>query len=139
MSTTPEQKASELSVTPSSSSSSVRITWFDHNVVLEQVRRAIAVLASRRPEVERVLLFGSVATGRAVPGSDVDLLVILERSDTPFVDRIPLYTPDGCGVDVEVFPYTRREVEQMLAQGNSFLRSALREAVVLFSRSGLLP
>ena len=104
-------------------------------MVLEQVRRAIAALASRRPEVERVLLFGSVATGRAVPGSDVDLLVILERSDTPFVDRIPLYTPEGCGVDVEVFPYTRQEVEQMLAQGNSFLRSALRDPVVIFSRS----
>jgi predicted nucleotidyltransferase len=102
--------------------------------VLERVQRAIAALASRRPELERVLLFGSVAAGQAVPGSDVDLLVILERSETAFIDRIPLYTPEGCGVDVDVFPYTRQEIEGMLAEGNSFLRGALRDGMVIFSR-----
>jgi predicted nucleotidyltransferase len=134
MSTTPEQKPNKLFVTQSSSSDSVRITWFDRSAVLEQVRWAVAALASRRPEVERVLLFGSLAAGHAVPGSDVDLLVVLEQSATPFVDRIPLYMPEGCGVGVDVFPYTQQELARMQAEGNSFLRSALRDSVVLFSR-----
>jgi len=135
MSTTPERKPSELSTTPSSSSSSVNITWLDRKATLAQVRRAVALLASQRPEVQRVLLFGSFATGRAVPGSDVDLLVILERSDRPFIDRIPLYTPEGCGIGVDVFPYTTQELEQMLAQGNFFLRRAVKDSLIVFSRS----
>jgi hypothetical protein len=92
---------------------------------------AVKDLARRRPEIERVLLFGSLATGRAVPGSDADLLIILKSSDRPFLDRIPVYTPEGCRIGIDVFPYTGAEVQRMLAAGNWFLKRALAEGVEL--------
>jgi predicted nucleotidyltransferase len=64
----------------------------------------VTAMAHRRPEIERVLLCGSLATGRAVPGSDADLLMILTYSDLPFLSRIPRYIPEGCGIAVDVFP-----------------------------------
>jgi predicted nucleotidyltransferase len=91
------------------------------------------VLTHRRPEIERVLLFGSLATGRAVPGSDADLLMILTHSDLPFLSRIPRYMPEGCGIAVDVFPYTHAEIEAMQAADNHFLKRALAEGLEIFS------
>jgi len=110
---------------------SVSVTWFDRSAALEALRRQVQVLARERPEIERVLLFGSLATGSAVPGSDADLLIVLRCADRPFLDRIPHYTPDGCPIGVDVFPYTQDEIERMLASGNALLRRALREGVEL--------
>jgi hypothetical protein len=103
----------------------VSITWFDAPRVREELLRSVRELTREHPEIQRVVLFGSLAAGRPVPGSDADLLVILEDSDRPFLDRIPLYVPAGCSVGVDVFPYTVRELEAMQAAGNAFLRDAL--------------
>jgi uncharacterized protein len=97
------------------------------------LKQAVMVLTHRRPEIERVLLFGSLATGRAVPGSDADLLMILTHSDRPFLDRIPLYIPEGCRIPVDVFPYTHAEIEKMQAAGNAFLKRACAEGIEIFS------
>lgn len=91
-------------------------------------------LAEEHPEIEAVILFGSLATGEAVPGSDADLLVVLGHSDQPFLSRIPRYVPSRCGIDVDVFPYTKDEIDKMLATGNPFLKDALEHGIELFKR-----
>lgn len=45
--------------------------------------------------------------GTAVPGSDVDLLIVLTASDRSFLDRIPGFLPSAFPCGVDVFPYTR--------------------------------
>jgi hypothetical protein len=97
------------------------------------------VLARSRPEIRRVLLFGSLATGRAAPGSDADLLVILDRSNRPFRDRIPQYVPNGCHIGVDVFPYTLAELEAMKTQGNWLITRALAEGVEVYDRERVGP
>jgi hypothetical protein len=42
--------------------------------------------------------------------------------------------PSSFPVGVEVFPYTRSEIEAMLSQGNYFLKSAERDSILLFAR-----
>ena len=117
------------------SSPSVKITYFDK----ERVRRAldsyVAALVVEHPEIERVVLFGSMARGGTVPGSDVDLLLVISGSDRPFLDRVPLYMPDRFPVGIDVFPYTETEIRSMLDEGNFFVRRALGEGVTLFERS----
>jgi len=114
---------------------SVEITWLDRPAVLEATRKAVRALAWRRLEVRRVILFGSMARGDAVPGSDVDLLLVLSESQEKFLDRIPRYKPSGIPVGVDVFPYTEAELKRMLEEGNPFVKHALAEGVVLFQRS----
>jgi len=118
------------------SSPSVKITYLDRGAVLDQLKQAVIALARRRPEIERVILFGSLATGRAVPGSDADLLVILTHAEQSFLARIPRYIPEGCRIGVDVFPYTHAEVAEMQAAGNPFLTRALAEGVEIFHSGG---
>lgn len=118
------------------SSSSVKVTWFDYSAVWEAVRRFARELVEQFGEVEEVRVFGSLVRGECVPGSDADLLILLRDHPLPFHERIPLFLPrHPMPVSVDVFPYTRRELEQMLREGNHFLRRAMEEGVVVAERA----
>ena len=132
MSTTPEPSQSERLIKVRGSSSSVTVIYVDFPAVNRYLRRAVEALVREHPEIERILLFGSFATGQAVPGSDLDLLIILKQADRRFHDRMPLYRPPGCDLDVDVFPYTQVELDSMLADGNWFIRRALAEGVQIY-------
>lgn len=107
------------------------VTWFDRGGALAELQRAVRELARRRPEVRRVILFGSLARADAVPGSDADLLVVLESADRPFLERLPLYQPQVRGLAVDVFAYTQEELDRMLKEGNWLVRAALAEGIEL--------
>jgi predicted nucleotidyltransferase len=112
----------------------VEITWFDRAAVERALQEHVRHLSTRHPEIEEIVLFGSMAKGRPVPGSDVDLLIVLSASYRPFLDRIPAFLPDRFPVGVDVFPYTRHELERMNRDGNALVRAALRDGIVLFKR-----
>lgn len=112
----------------------MRIEYVDRFSVTHALEAFIQSLASKHPELERVVLFGSFAKGCAVPSSDVDLLLVLESSELPFLERIPAFLPTRFPVGVDVFPYTREELERMLEEGNSFVVSALKEGIELYRR-----
>lgn len=113
---------------------SAKVTYFDKERVWQALRHLAPRLAERHPEIVRIAVFGSLARDEAVPGSDVDLLLILRECDLPFPQRLPRYRPVGFPAPLEVFAYTEEEVRQMLAEGNPFLRRALAEAVTLLER-----
>ncbi|MGH2352060.1 MAG: nucleotidyltransferase domain-containing protein [Chloroflexota bacterium] len=99
----------------------------------ERLAEAVRAIADRRPEVEEVVLFGSLARGDATPGSDADLLVVLSSSDVSFLHRIPRYLPADCGIGVDVFPYTRDELASRLATSPRWARE-VAEGIVLYQR-----
>jgi len=93
-----------------------------------------------RPALERhgivkAILFGSIATGRAGPRSDVDLILIAE-TDKRFFDRYEgllrdLYVAIP-GRDIDVLVYT---VEELTAiEHRPFIRRALAEGQVIYER-----
>lgn len=118
------------------SSDSVEIEYFPNRQVWEELRVFVAQLRQQHPEIEKVLVFGSLVRGECVPGSDVDLLVVLRESTLPFLERIPRYTPSAFPVGVDVFPYTREEVERMLREGNTFVQEALAEGREVTGEAG---
>jgi predicted nucleotidyltransferase len=65
--------------------------------------------------------------GDYVPGSDADVLVILEVDPRPFMERIPEFRRWFLDVpiDVEVFPYTRDEMAKGQAESGSFIHSVM--------------
>ena len=63
------------------SSHSVRIRYLDKPAITEAISHLVEELSQKHPEVEKIYLFGSFARGEAVPGSDVDILVVLTDSD----------------------------------------------------------
>ncbi|MBU4241564.1 MAG: nucleotidyltransferase domain-containing protein [Actinobacteria bacterium] len=104
----------------------------------EAVRRALDLfldgIKENHLEVKKVILFGSFAKGTCVPSSDVDLLIVLEGTPVPFPDRIVEYLPSRFPVGVDVFPYTEAELDQMVEQGNLFIKGVLEEGIEVFSR-----
>ena len=105
----------------------VRIRYFDKRLVEESLRRYLKEIEEKHPEVKRVLLFGSFVRDECVPGSDIDLLLILSASEETFMERIPRFLPSRFPVGMDVFPYTEEELEKMKEEGNFFIRKALEE------------
>lgn len=124
------------SVVLSRSYGSVRVFWLDREKALRRVREAASRLLRERPEVLGVYLFGSLAEGRAVPGSDADLLILLRRSERRFLDRPLEYLPafDEVGLPVDLFCYTPEEAERVPLAGR-----ARQTAIPLAERSASAP
>ena len=109
------------------SSPFVKIVYFDRNAVENALKDYVQKLYRENPEIEKVIAFGSFVKDQSVPGSDLDLLIILKKSKLPFIKRISKYMPSEFPIGVDVFAYTQEEVEKMIGEGNFFLRTALEE------------
>ncbi len=94
-------------------------------------------LLREEPNALEVRLFGSLARRDATPGSDADLLVVLRDGAGPFLERAPrlarYFATAGLGCDV--LAYTESELQQMLDEGNAFVRTACEEGIILAGRS----
>lgn len=112
---------------------SVEISSVDRPALLAALSERAHRLAAAHPEIEEVLLFGSFARGDATPHSDIDLLIVVRSTDTHFLKRADPYRDAFADLPFDTWPlvYTRGELERMQAEGNSFIRAALTEAVRL--------
>ena len=97
--------------------SSVIVKSVDEANVRRCVDQYAAGLLSAHPEIEEIVVFGSFANGTYAPGSDVDLFIVLSRSDRSVRDRIPDLLPGAFPVGVDLFPYTREEIASRVSPG----------------------
>lgn len=102
--------------------------------MLASLRELAIRLGSARPEILEIRLFGSLARGQRNPFADADLLIVLDASDLPARDRIPLYKPTRAPVPIDLTVCTRHELARELTAGNRFLKRVLGESLVLYSR-----
>jgi len=65
------------------------------------------------PEVEEVIVFGSFENGTYAPGSDLDVFIVLSRSDQSVRDRIRALLTGRFPVPLDLFPYTRDEMASL--------------------------
>ena len=104
--------------------------------MLASLRELATRLGAERPEIVEIRLFGSLARGQRNPFADADLLIVLDASDLPVRERIPLYKPSHVPVPMDLTICTRGELARELAAGNRFLRRVVAESLVLYSRPG---
>lgn len=77
---------------------------------------------------ERVIVYGSQAEGTADPGSDVDLLVIVESDEQPLDRRIRLRRllgGPGQPVPFDLVVLTPAEFEARMERGDPFIQQVL--------------
>ena len=113
---------------PKGSSLSAGATYLDKKGRIEQLRQAAMRARKRAPEIKRVILFGSLASGIPSPRSDADLLIVVESSPHRHSrDRLPealhALAPLPCAVDL--FVLTLEEVDHFQREGSPLLRIAL--------------
>ena len=109
---------------------SVKILSVDYDLFIKSIKDAAAEIKRSHNHVKKVLLFGSFVTHRYTPESDVDLMIVVESDQTPFIQRSDPYLDffEHIPFDVNVLVYTQEEIESMLEQKNLFLTSVLSEA-----------
>ncbi len=87
-------------------------------------------------EPEMIILFGSMATGKANVYSDVDLLII---TDNIFIkkDIIAMVKSfsNELSLKADVLVYTRSEVEREVKEPNSFIAAIVKSGKVVYEKS----
>ena len=80
------------------------IRWVDPAGIARAVEELAASLRGQRPEITRILWYGSWIRGDATPGSDVDLCVVVSEDHRRPRERIPDYLPVRfpTGIDLTV-------------------------------------
>jgi predicted nucleotidyltransferase len=94
----------------------------------------IADRLKRELGAERVVVYGSVAKGEATRDSDIDLLVIAPSSEKAYLRmaRVLEVVEDmSRGIPLSPIVLTPEEVQDRIAQRDSFLRHIFEEGVPL--------
>jgi predicted nucleotidyltransferase len=96
------------------------------------VEASVGVWANREvaahPEIRRVGYFGSYARGDWGVGSDLDLIVIVDRAEEPFERRALSWDTTDLPVPAELLVYTTEEWDRLGARGSRFHATVMREA-----------
>ena len=105
---------------PSGSSASLVVKSNNQRTVEAALRRWAGHVGESRPEVRRIIWFGSRVNGTPAPSSDVDVCVVLAGSSRPVRDRVADYLPFGFPVGIDLFPYTEAELERLKSEHPSW-------------------
>ena len=108
---------------------SVKVFWLEQEQLVEEIYKVASEIGEANENVLKIILFGSLAERRGVPGSDADILIILKTDDKPFMDRIAEWS-ERFLIDfpVEIFPYTKKELN------NPIVQEAVKRGITLFER-----
>jgi len=111
---------------------SVKITSVDYEKLIKHLQEAAERIKKDNTVVKSVILFGSFARGNYTPFSDIDILVEVEQSDKPFLERRDEFV-DYFEVpfDVNILVYTSEELDRLTAQNNLFLDNVFKQAKTL--------
>ena len=109
------------------------LKWPDAQTVTEAVKRWAEKVIQERPEVVQIGYFGSYARGDWGVGSDLDLVIILEHTDTPFAMRPSEWDTFALPVPTDVLVYTRDEWDTLTTQ-RQFFQNLANETVWVYLR-----
>ncbi len=115
------------------SSGSVKIISLNTDDILRRLKESAHLLKLENHEVRDVYLFGSLAKGKAVPGSDADVMIVLRKSDKMIIDRVTDFMDyfKDVGIGVDIFPYTEEEVDEFVKNKRLFFREVLAHRIKL--------
>lgn len=102
-----------------------------NKLLSNRVRKVLVCLKRYKPE--KIILFGSHATGESDEDSDLDFVVI-KKTRKRFIRRLIEVARliDNSLGKVDVFVYSPAEFALMKEQGNSFIENVVRHGKVLY-------
>ncbi len=120
---------------PVRSLSSPVLRWPDVQAVDQAVRRWARKIAAKRPEILRIGYFGSYARGDWGVGSDLDLIIVVDRAEQPFERRATQWDLTELPVPAEALVYTVEEWERLSSQKGRFALMLNKETIWIYGRS----
>jgi predicted nucleotidyltransferase len=120
---------------PVRSLSSSVLKWPNRTTVDSAVRRWAEKVSKEKKDIRKIGYFGSYARGDWGVGSDLDLIVILDKSDQPMEKRAANWDTTELPVPADLLIYTTDEWREMIERGR-FGRTLIREAVWVYTGVG---
>jgi predicted nucleotidyltransferase len=108
--------------------------WPDLQTVQQSVVAWANEVGRSRPEISQIGYFGSYARGDWGVASDLDIVVILSRSEQKFGQRALDLDTTGFPVPVDIMVYTRDEWIKLIARGGRFSRVVEHEVRWVYDR-----
>ena len=112
------------------SSNFAEVRFIDRDEIIRDLRQAVAEAKSRYPEIVKVYLFGSFVQGTWTADSDADLIVVVRREFTNFLDRGE-YWIHTKSIPTDALVYSEAEFDQLTRDRESFLAQNLTLALEL--------
>ncbi|EKQ68345.1 putative nucleotidyltransferase [Leptolyngbyaceae cyanobacterium JSC-12] len=81
---------------------------------------------------ERIILFGSYASGQPTEDSDVDLLVILPFEELPVQKAIAIRQQIKAPFPLDLMARTPQQIQQRLEMGDFFIQDIMNNGRVLY-------
>ncbi|MEW6232661.1 MAG: nucleotidyltransferase domain-containing protein [Chloroflexota bacterium] len=104
-----------------------------------EVRKTILEIVEkirREYQPDRIILFGSFASGMPDRDSDIDLLIIKDTQDRPIDRRVAvarMVSDPKRLIPFEPIVLTPKEVKERLETGDQFLKGILQKGEVLYA------
>jgi predicted nucleotidyltransferase len=102
----------------------------------EDIKKEISERIKKVENFYKIILFGSHASGKDHPSSDIDLLVVLDSFETPkdFRERSENYLKVSRALrelerkfPIDLIVYTRPEFDKFIEIGSMFSKTILKE------------
>ena len=119
---------------PVRSLSSSVLKWPDAHMVDRAVRRWAETAVRNRADVHQIGYFGSYARGDWGVGSDLDLVIVVDKAEQPFERRGAQWDVIDLPVPADVLVYTRAEWQSLGREGR-FPSALLRETIWVHLRT----
>ena len=108
---------------------SVKVFWLKQEELVEEIRNSALRLGESDENVLKIVLFGSLADRKAIPGSEADILILLKEDARRFMERVAEWQQRfSLDFPTEVFPYTQEELDCPIVV------EAMKRGIGLFQR-----
>ncbi len=102
---------------------------------MNKIIKEVGELVRKEFNAEDVILFGSFASGEPSPGSDLDILVIMDTKLKPYKQsaliRMRLDEKLGVKVPIDLIVRTPQQINERLNLGDFFIKNILTNGVHL--------
>jgi predicted nucleotidyltransferase len=104
-------------------------------VNLNEIKKKAKVIAEKF-DPEKIILFGSYATGNPTHDSDVDLLVIMNNGESTFQASVNISLAVKHSFPMDIIVRTPEEIDRRLSLGDFLLKEIMEKGKVLYERAG---
>lgn len=105
--------------------------YFGENILIKKITQKIKKAVSP----DKIILFGSYASGKQKDDSDIDILVIMNSSLPRYKRSVPIYKAlAGILIPKDIIVYTPEEVEEWKNVSQAFVTIAISKGKVLYDK-----
>jgi predicted nucleotidyltransferase len=109
----------------------VKVEKVDRKLINEIVKRIVKALTPLK-----IILFGSWAYGKPHKDSDLDILVVVKKSELPRYKRaVQVYKAlTGILISKDIIVYTPQEIKEWNAVPQAFITTIIRKGKVIYEK-----